>query len=287
MNVLSAFDGIACGRNALNLANIKVDKYYASEIDQYTIQIAMKNYPDIIQLGDINNINFSQFENIIDLLIGGSPCTFWSIGKRNREIDKNGIGWKLFSKYKDALQIIKPKYFLYENVASMPNTIKNFISEEFQCEPILINSALLSAQNRERLYWTNIPNIKQPTDKNIYLKDILLHEIPEDLIHSQKALEYMNRPIKDGRTHWDFGYIHNTKNKKSQCLISNLYKGVPYNVLVNDSIIRKLHPIECERLQTLPDDYTKGISNTQRYKAIGNGWTVDVIAHIFSYMNKI
>lgn len=162
----------------------------------------------------------------------------------------------------------------------MPNTIKDFISEEFGCEPIMIDSQLVSAQQRKRLYWTNIPGIKQPEDKGLLFRNILIDDY-SGLIHSKKAIEYMNRPISDGRTHWDFGYIHNTKNNKSQCLIANLYKGVPYNVVIDGDIIRKLHPIEAERLQTLPDNYTEGVSNTQRYKMIGNGWNVDTILYIF------
>lgn len=287
MNVLSLFDGISCGRVALERANIKIDNYYASEIDKYAIQIAQKNYPDTVQLGDVNNIDFTKYIGKIDLLMGGSPCTFWSIGKRDREINKDGIGWKLFSKYTDAIKIIKPKYFLYENVESMPKQIKGFITEEFGVEPILINSELVSAQQRKRLYWTNIPGIVQPNDKQIKFSSILWDGDKTQLKHTQKAIDYMNRKVSDGRTHWDFGYIHNVKDNKSKCLVANLYKGVPYNVVIDKDCIRKFYPIECERLQTLPDNYTEGVSNTQRYKMIGNGWTVNVIAYIFSFIDNV
>jgi len=278
---LSLFDGISCGQVALEKVGIKVNTYYASEIDKYAIQIAQKNYPNTIQLGDIINIDFSQFIDKIDLIIGGSPCTFWSVARKNREVDKDGIGWKLFSKYIEALRTIKPRYFLYENVASMPKNIKDFISEEFGVEPILINSSLVSAQNRNRLYWTNIPNVQQPKDKGILLKNVVNKGInKKDLIHTQKALDYMDRQVSGGRNHWDFQHHSDIKNNKSSAIVANFFKGVPYNVLIDSDCIRKFDPVECERLQTLPDNYTEGISNTQRYKSIGNGWTVDVIVHI-------
>ena len=278
---MSLFDGISCGQVALEKVGIKVNTYYASEIDKYAIQIAQKNYPNTIQLGDIINIDFSQFIDKIDLIIGGSPCTFWSVARKNREVDKDGIGWKLFSKYIEALRTIKPRYFLYENVASMPKNIKDFISEEFGVEPILINSSLVSAQNRNRLYWTNIPNVQQPKDKGILLKNVVNKGInKKDLIHTQKALDYMDRQVSGGRNHWDFQHHSDIKNNKSSAIVANFFKGVPYNVLIDSDCIRKFDPVECERLQTLPDNYTEGISNTQRYKSIGNGWTVDVIVHI-------
>lgn len=318
MHILSLFDGISCGQVALERAGIHVEKYFASEIDKYAIQVTQKNYLNTIQIGDVNDINFNEYINKIDLLLGGSPCTFWSIAKQNRDMDKSGMGWKLFSRYLDALKIVKPKYFLYENVASMPNTIKEFISEEFKCDPLMIDSALVSAQQRKRLYWTNISGIKMPDDKGILLKDVIYkgwiterdksHAIlasigrtthreyfkknqgqmvfKEDLIHSQKAIDYMNRQVADGRNHWDFQHHSDIRNDKSSAVVANFFKGVPYNVFKDWNCIRKLHPIECERLQTLPDNYTEGISNTQRYKCLGNGWTVDVIAHILRNIKK-
>ena len=284
MNVLGLYDGISCGQVALNEAGIKVDKYYASEIDKYAIQVTQKNYPNTIQISDILEVDFTSFAGEIDLLLGGSPCTFWSIAKQGREVNKDGVGWKLFKRYIDALETVKPKYFLYENVASMPNTIKDFISEEFSCDPIMIDSQLVSAQMRKRLYWTNIPGIQQPEDRGILLQDVVLngfvdrdksraiissigrtthreyfkkhqgqmvYEI-DKLIHSEKALEYMNRQITDGRNHWDFQHHSDIRNAKSATVVANFFKGVPYNVLKDWDCVRKLHPIECERLQTLP-----------------------------------
>ena len=172
IKVVSLFDGISCGRVALDRLGYTVSHYEAFEIDKYPRSISRYNYPDISFHGDVMDADFAQFKGY-DLVMGGSPCTFWSIAKANREIDKKGMGWKLFMQFVTAVREICPQYFLYENVASMPKNIKECISEEFGCEPILINSALVAAQQRKRLYWTNIPNIKQPADKRFLLYDIL------------------------------------------------------------------------------------------------------------------
>jgi DNA (cytosine-5)-methyltransferase 3A len=256
----------------------------------------------------------------VDLICGGSPCqSFSNAGSRTGFNGKSG----LFYEFVRLVKEIQPKYFLLENV-KMKQEWQDVISNELGVKPIEINSNLVSGQNRKRLYWTNIPGITQPEDKEIYLKDIVLSNtfpvalhnlyggfkekdvriftdksptlrtaaggghipsfVKEDLIHSQKALDYMDRKISDGRTHWDFGYIHDVRDDKAKCLVANLFKGVPYNVFKDWDCIRKFHPVECERLQTLPDNYTDGVSDTQRYKMIGNGWTVDVIAHILSFI---
>lgn len=172
MNVLSLFDGISCGQIALRRAGVRIDKYYASEIDKYAIQVTQHNFPKTIQLGDVTKIDFTQFIGKIDLLIGGSPCQDLSVAKNNRK-GLEGSRSGLFYKYVEALKIIKPKYFLLENVASMRKEDRETITNILGVEPIMINSALLSAQQRKRLYWTNIPNITQPEDKRIFLKDIL------------------------------------------------------------------------------------------------------------------
>lgn len=312
MRVLSLFDGISCGQVALERAGIPVEVYYASEIDKYAIQITQKNYPDTIQLGDINNIDFTEFIGKVDLLIGGSPCQDLSISKNNRQ-GLLGSRSGLFYKYVEALETIKPKYFLLENVASMKKEDKDTITSILGVEPILINSALVSAQDRKRLYWTNIPNVTQPKDKQIYLEDVVE---PDALIDRDKSHAIL---ASVGRT------THREYFKKNQgqlvyiaIMLSNIYGGFKEKkprVKVNKSFcirtarggghlpsliiegkakdislenfkecIRKVTPLECERLQTLPDNYTEGISNTQRYKCIGNGWTVDVIAHIFSFI---
>ena len=279
INVLSCFDGISCGRAALERAGIKVDKYYASEIDKYAIQIAKKNYPDTIHIGDVNDIDFTQFIGKIDMLIGGSPCQGFS--RSGKGLNFNDPRSKLFFKYVEALNTIKPKYFLLENV-KMKKEWQNIITEHLGVKPIEINSSLVSAQNRVRMYWTNIPNITQPEDKHIYLKDIILSDVEpvalhnlyggfketsvrvfesksptirtaaggghipsfvkKDLFHSEKAIEYMNRVVKDGRNHWDFAHHSDIRNNKSSTVVANFFKGVPYNVFKDWDCIRKFHP---------------------------------------------
>lgn len=317
MNVLSLFDGMSCGRLALERAGIKVGNYFASEVDKYAIKIAKKNYPDTVQLGDVKEVRASDLPSI-NLLIGGSPCQGFSYaGKRLNFDDERS---KLFFEFVRLLSELEPKFFLLENV-KMKQEYQDVISEYLGVQPIMINSSLVSAQNRQRLYWTNIPLKNLPEDKGMFLKDVVLsdalpvalhniyggfkeksvrvfenksptvrtssggghipHFVKEQLLHSDKALEYMNRGVKGGRTHWDFKHHSDIGREKSSAVVANFFKGVPYNVFKDWDCIRKFHPVECERLQTVPDNYTEGVSNTQRYKMIGNGWTVDVIAHIF------
>jgi len=366
------FDGISCGRLAFERAGIEVNSYFAFEIDKYAKSISRFNYSAIKQYGDVSEADFNQFVGA-DFVIGGSPCIFWSIARNNREIDKNGMGWKLFMKFVEAVKIIKPKYFLYENVASMPKSIKEYITEELEATPILINSALVSAQQRKRLYWTNIPNITQPDDKGILLEDIIEYGITVNTADSKVRTikeQYSNISVANCLRQVGFGAtmavepivnVFNNSNElvgaalrtrkdgagkfkrlevrkdnklnslttvltdsiicrpvrvgeigkggqgervysvfgKTVCMSANgggkgaetgLYK---VDLPDGDYIIRKLTTIEAERCQTLPDNYTafgtndKGekvkISNSQRYKCIGNGWTVDVIAHILKF----
>lgn len=172
MRILSLFDGISCGQLALRRAGVRIDKYYASEIDKFAIKITQTNFPNTIQLGDVNDIDFTKFIGKIDLLMGGSPCQDLSVAKQNRkglEGERSG----LFYKYIEALTTIKPKYFLLENVASMKKKDKDTITSIIGVEPVMINSALVSAQQRKRYYWTNIKGIVQPEDKRIFLKDII------------------------------------------------------------------------------------------------------------------
>lgn len=315
LNVLSLFDGIACGAVAMDRADVPITQYFASEIDRYAISIAQKNHPWIVQLGDIKhvtNIIMPKWGFTIDLLMGGSPCQGFSFAGTKLNFDDPRS--KLFFEFVRIKDEVQPRWFLLENV-KMTKKNQDVITEHLGVEPILINSALLSAQNRERLYWTNIPNITQPEDKNILLSDVLFDDavfvgasrgryvidgkrqdhkmktaaggghIPS-LLLLEKAIAYMNRKVKDGRTHWDFGHHSDINDLKSKAVVANFFKGVPYNVLKTNNLVRYLHPIECERLQTLPDNYTEGVSKTQRYKMIGNGWTVDVIAYILSHIPK-
>lgn len=194
MNILSLFDGMSCGYLALQKAGIPIDRYDAYEIDKYALQVSKHNFPDIVQHGDVFKADFSIHKDV-DILMGGSPCTFWSIAQKNsRETEASGMGWELFSQYVRALHEVKPKFFVYENNKSMSNAIRQSISETFGFEPILINSALVSAQNRQRLYWVGKLNdngkytkvdIEQPEDKGILLKDILNYGC--DLTSNEKS----------------------------------------------------------------------------------------------------
>lgn len=369
MKVLSLFDGISCGRLALERAGIPVETYYSSEIDKYAIQVAQRNYPDTIQVGDVTKLNYLELLDV-DMVIGGSPCQDLSIAKQNRE-GLRGARSGLFWKYVEALEVIRPKWFLLENVASMRNEDRDAITATLkriypETECIMINSALVSAQQRKRYYWTNW-HVEQPQDKGILLKDILetadgfpaAMRTREDDTGKYKRVEVKDdgkansltsvytdsmvcMPVpeatKKGYTEINQGDCVDltqmssktrrgrSMKDKSNCLTAGechfyqymtpvrvgtlpglgkgqanrIYSVCGKSVCLNalgggsgaktglykvdlpdgDYIIRKLTPVECERLQTLPDGYTEGVSNTQRYKAIGNGWTVDVIAHI-------
>ena len=347
--------------------------------------------------------SYSDFKGY-DLLIGGSPCTYWSIAKTGREITPDGMGGKLFMEYVRALCESRCRYFLYENNNSIHQNIKDFISEQLGVKPIMINSALVSAQQRKRCYWTNITNVSQPADKGILLKDILESGLPwqdksycmtasydgavlwNTLQRSQRSMiaepvgvAQRGRYIQSGNRTAKTGggteqFIEARKDGKSNCLTtvqkdSMVAEPIPFNtyngegeksrtfmagyykygeatIITNkgfkggttaiaqpvrvggygnggqgqriysvrgksvtlsangggqgaktglykidlpdgDYIVRKLTPVEAERLQTLPDNYTEGISNTQRYKCIGNGWTVDVIAHILNGLKEV
>lgn len=390
MKVLSLFDGISCGRLALERAGLPVECYDAFEIDKYAVTVSKSNYPGIFHHGDVFDGDFTKFKGY-DLLLGGSPCTYWSIARKGRETTSDGMGFKLFMEYVRALHESGCRYFLYENNYSIHQNIKNEISRYLGVEPVMINSALLSAQNRKRCYWTNIPNVTQPDDLGILLADVLENGVPwqnksycmtssyngavlyNTLERKQRTMIAIPIDTIDGKSHTipatyyktgenpfsSFGsergkqrvavpviaaaqrgrYIDGGKTEqhievredgKSNCLTTvqkntlvcapvrvgqvgkggqgqRIYsvRGKSVTLSANgggqgaktglykidlpdgDYIIRKLTPVEAERLQTLPDNYTAGISNTQRYKCIGNGWTVDVIAHILGGLNGI
>lgn len=285
MRVLSLFDGISCARVACDRAGIPVEAYYASEIDKYAISISRKNWPDIIQLGNVTDINGLKFHGlnypIIDLLIGGSPCQDLSIAKKDRE-GLSGSRSGLFYEYVRILNEVKPKYFILENVNSMPKEAKETITEElFGIEPIMINAALVSAQNRKRLFWVGKlvgdtyeqVNISLPEDRGILLRDILEDGSCDRLKSYCIDANY----FKGGK----IGGTHQSSTRNYTIRIGQFNKGGQGDSMVQEqSVIRKLTPIECERLQSLPDNYTEGVSNTQRYKALGNAFNVDVIAHI-------
>ena len=298
MNVLSLFDGMSCGQLALERAGIQVENYFAAEIDKYAIKVTQANFPDTVQLGDVTKVKaegqqlYDPFGcgHEIDLLIGGSPCQGFSFAGKQLNFDDPRS--KLFWEYVRLLKALKPKYFLLENV-KMKKESMDVITDALGVEPVAINSRLFSAQNRPRIYWTNIPFDVPTQDKGIVLRDILESKVEEKYYAGKKLREsYMggnqlNPKYKsqcntiystDGKfatlcagTHgYSFGYVSAPDGGHLQPKISD-----------NTTTYRKLTPLECERLQTVPEGYTdKGISDTQRYKMLGNGWTVDVVSHI-------
>lgn len=375
MKVLSLFDWIACWYEALLRAWIKIDAYYASEIDKYAIQIAKKNHPDIIEIWDVTQIKWEDYKDI-DMIIGGSPCQWFSMAWKMLNFDDPRS--KLFFEFVRLVKEIQPKYFLLENV-KMKKEFQDVISEYMWVEPIEIDSALVSAQRRKRLYWTNIPWITQPKDKWIMIKDILEENAPEKYNLTERGMKMLTRNFKNKDLKFDPSVLFKITypsvceqqewlDRKCPTLTASMWTGggnvpciiqkvwdrdknnwgvrtdksytLPANpmsdrwqmvvepmiayapgsrefeqqwfktwkaptlcardykdpkiVLMNnpeksDSCwvrVRKLTPIECERLQTLKDGYTEGVSDTQRYKSLWNGRTVDVIAHIFTFINQ-
>jgi site-specific DNA-cytosine methylase len=284
LTVMSLFDGMACGRLALDRAGLPVRKYYASEIDKYPITVAKNNHPDIIEIGDVVDVDGDTVEGQVDLMIAGSPCQGFSYaGKQLNFEDPRSV---LFFEFVRLLKTVKPRYFILENV-KMKAEWQDIISDALGVKPIQINSALVSAQNRNRLYWTNIPNINQPCDKGIRFDDILLpledvaanFEVPQSQIPRFTNIE----KLTEGGV--KVAYRDPSSNcEKAVCIVARDYKGIGgrehRNAAMQDGVLRRLTPIEYERLQTLPDNYTSSVSNTQRYKMLGNGWTVDVIVHI-------
>ncbi len=397
LKILSLFDGISCARVALDRAGHRVSHYYSSEIDAYAMQISGTNYFDVMQIGDVRGISSvgGRAWQDVDLLIGGSPCQDLSIAKRNRQ-GLDGARSGLFWHYVRILKEIKPKYFILENVASMSQASMQVITDTLGVEPIMINAALVSAQQRKRLFWTNIPGVKLPVDREIFLKDIIHEARGEkfDLekyiikgnhlewitdkkrldkkyaqINGDKALAMLARQYAswngqyicvrvgqigkggqgdriysvDGKSvalsalgggrgaktglYLITGVANRTRNGKKQievnkigkanamtsvqgdsmCLVLQKGRGKNQgglkalngktptlsssswehnNHLLTNSYVRKLTPTECCRLQGLPDNYVRGVSDTQGYKAVGNAFNVDVVAHILSFIKK-
>lgn len=386
MRVLSLFDGISCARVALQKAGVEVETYYAAEVEKSAIKVALKNFPDTIQVGDVRELTGSSLGHI-DLLIGGSPCQDLSIAKKGRK-GLDGDRSSLFWEYVRLLREVKPKWFVLENVASMPQKDKDIITAEMGVEPVLFNAALVSAQSRKRLFWTNI-KFELPVDRNILLKDILQAdgEVDDRMVthgkafcvlasyartsSSEKGVERSSKSkvgtmvkvgyVGEGEQHGQGGQAHRVYSPDGKT--PTLGSGSPLvklghvgehdhqaklvydadgkcpalNVVCNSMVrigtevgrrlkngvradgdktapmvrrielrnddkcgtlttvqkdnqvvntethrIRKLTPIECERLQCLPDNYTEGIAMTNRYKCLGNGFNVDVVAHILS-----
>ena len=351
MNVLSLFDGMSCGQLALKKAGIKVDNYYSSEIDKYAIQVTQKNFPKTIQLGDIKDWNNWELPKI-DLLIGGSPCQNLSFAGKGGGLEGERSG--LFYVYNDIKNHYEPDFFLLENV-KMKKKWESIITGKLGVEPIEINSSLVSAQNRKRLYWTNIPNIKQPLDEKITWGDVREYgENEKSFFYTPKAMQWLARHsrkkgkllkvhAKDEKmqmleaSHHKkyssqrfFGIVDLPSDKQCIAAMRGRYlingkrqdgkqktKGLtqqyiefrydeksnalttvskdniivpftlPNRVPKDEFFFRYITPRECERLQNVPDDFTDCVSKTQRYKMLGNGWTVDVIAHILKNMKNL
>lgn len=301
MNVLSLFDGMSCGQIALNRIGITPANYYASEVDKYAIKVTQANYPNTVQMGDVMNWQEWNLDwSSIDLLIGGSPCQGFSFAGKQLAFDDPRSA--LFFQYVQILNHIKKHNpnvkFLLENV-KMKKEYLDVMSGMLGVEPVFINSALVSAQNRQRYYWTNW-KVSQPKDKGIILADVIEGgEVDREKSYCIDANYYKGGSLKN--------YI---EKKRRQIVLSQSEKRLMViqkprgknqgglkaldgkaptmsgsawehnNHLTDGATYRKLTPIECERLQTVPDNYTNHVSNTQRYKMLGNGWTVDVIAHI-------
>ena len=323
ITVLSLFDGISCARVALDRLGYTDVLYLASEVDKYASAITRHQWPDTIHLGDITKIKRENLPVQIDLLIGGSPCQDLSIAKNNRkglDGERSGLFWEWVRLWKEC----EPTYWVLENVNSMPKAAKQVISETLGVEPIMVNAALVSAQNRKRLFWTNIEtdmfgncHIPQPTDRGILLKHILesgqtRHN--EGKAYPITATYHFASTTEAGQAHSDrkhqrtlvvepFAIDHYNQhrivpNHKAKTLGTNpqCETAVAGQSVMQNYTIRKLTPIECERLMTLPDQYTalgdfgdgepKPISNTQRYKTLGNGFVVEVVAHILSFMEE-
>ena len=272
-NALGLFDGMSCGQIALERARIECDNYYASKIDKWAIEITQKNYPDTIQVGDICELSSKDLPTI-ELLIGGSPCQGFSLAGKQLNFDDERS--KLFFEFLRLKDELNPKYWLLENV-KMRKDIQDEISKLIGVEPIEINSALVSGQNRRRLYWTNIPNLKQPDDLKISAHS-LLDDKSYQVATTRKGKAGGPRQIVKPPTD-KFGCI--TASYVSGANGDGRPAKTKFFGDYAPGRVEKLSPREAERLQTLPEDYTAGVSNTQRYKMIGNGWTVDVIAHIF------
>ncbi len=348
MRIVSLFDGISCAYEGLKRAGLDVTEYYACEIDKYAIKVSQANHPDIIR--PVNDVRFLSKQMLpeIDLLIGGSPCQDLSIAKKDRKGlggDRSGLFWE----YVRILKEVKPKYFILENVASMPKADKDIITEAMGVEPVMFNASLVSAQCRKRLFWTNI-SFTLPDDKGIVLKDILQPDVDERFFLNKELNVREQRQLKEdtkksfclsasmykgsqangmtlikvgyigegeqygqggqahrvyspdgktptlssyapliklgyvGNSDWQSNRVYSPDGKTPTLLSSGGGLGAKTGLYKIEDKIRKLTPIECERLQGLHDDYTAGISNTQRYRCLGNAFNVDVISHIVSHI---
>ena len=313
MNILSLFDGMSCGQIAINKLRLTNYTYFASEIDEPAIKVTQYNYPKTIQLGDVTKIDLLKLPKI-DLLIGGSPCqNFSSAGNQDGMITNDGIVVDTLEKYVELknnghkfkgesylfwefvliLKILKPKYWLLENVARMKPKYQNMITKALGVKPILINSSLVSCQNRERLYWTNISNIELPKDKNIYFNDIYQKELSEEelelMLVSERGLNKFKKAetVPNPRIRV---FDPSMESKKLQAILKTQYKKATDSLVVKTKCgygYRYITRYEAEIAQTVPINYTSIATYNEAMGMLGNGWTVDVIVHILSHIPNI
>ena len=290
MKVLSLFDGISCGMVALERAGIAVERYVAYEIEPKAIAISQKNYPHIEHCGDVTTADFTQYRGF-DLLIGGSPCQSLSIvqSKTRQHLDGKS---KLFFEFVRALEEVKPRYFLFENVASMNEESKAVISELLGCEPIFIDSKCFSAQQRPRYYWTNIPvSINEVPESSAVIEDILIpaEEVPDKYWYDFPVVDVdMEKQVCGTLVHSNQEMHKRIFNPKFKChTLTCVSGGNQQKKVMQNGKTRKLMPIEYERLQTLPDNYTEGVADGARYTAVGNGWTVNAIVFLLQHLCKV
>jgi DNA (cytosine-5)-methyltransferase 3A len=305
MNILSLFDGMSCGQLALNRANVHYGKYYASEIEKNSIKVTQHNFPNTIQLGDVSKVNGKDLDKI-DLIMGGSPCQSFSFAgkmkgmatKDEKEIlsldsylslKEAGFEFEgesyLFWEYVRLLKETNPTYFLLENVM-MKDYWKKVISDTLGVEPIMINSNLVSAQDRKRLYWTNIPNVGQPDDLGLHLRDIMEESVADKYNITERFYKKKEGTLSYSKSR---GNIRPPERKSKTLTTSGhgISNSGSTNIKLSDDYLRIPTPLECERLQTVPDNYTNvGLLDSHRYKMLGNGWTVSVISHIFKNIHN-
>jgi len=296
INVMGVFDGMSCGQLALKKAGIPVNKYYASEVDKYAIKVTMDNFPNTIQLGDCQKISGYEYLDV-DLLMAGSPCQGFSFA--GKQLNFEDPRSKLFFEFVRLKEEINPKYWLLENVP-MRKEYLDVITKYVGVEPVVINSGLVSAQNRKRYYWTNIPGISQPEDKGILIKDIL--EAGSEVINyssSGRGKGIVEKRISEAFKSYTLTAAQSSNRSITLVPVYHLPHGFNRGgvfdrdkmpslrkdhhsnyYILNGEKFRKLSVIEHKRLQTVPDDYIMNVSDSQAYKMLGNGWTVDVIAHI-------
>lgn len=291
MRVLSLFDGMACGRIALDRLNINVQSYFASEIEPSSIKIALKNYPDINHLGNVKELDDEKLDSLgtIDLLIGGSPCRNLSkLIHGNKNTEKGIVGDSfLFYEYERIFKYIKPKYFLFENV-EMDDGDRDIITNLLGVEPVMIDSALFSAQDRKRYYWTNIELGELPKSNNLVIKDIMEDSVDEKYYYKQShEIIDLNKKVcatLDVKGHDILKRVHNVNFKCAT--LTACRGGYKQKKILIDDKVRRLTPLEYERLQTVPDNYTYGVADGHRYNMLGDGWTVEVVKFLLKGLTK-